>query len=297
VSTVLGKNGRGHYSRFMALYPTPQAMAAASEQEILKAWEGLGYYRRARNLHAAAKAITSEHQGVFPTEHPTILDLPGIGRYTAGAVCSFAYNDPQPIVDANVSRVFSRLFDYRERIDTSAGVKQIWQWADELVHPKNPRSYNSALMELGQSYCSNKSPHCGACPVQSFCQSETPHLLPVKKKPTPTTSIDEWAIFTRDSQNRILLQQEKSGKRREGMWSLPRRSQAEISDFPIIHKTTYCITRYRVTLHIHAATPVPISQKNTDNPLKESWFKLDEINNLPMPSPDRRALEKLTSKL
>ena len=291
VSTVLGKNGKGHYARFMALYPTPTAMASASEQEILKAWEGLGYYRRARNLHAAAKAITTEHQGIFPSDHKTILELPGIGRYTAGAVSSFAYNKPQPIVDANVSRVFSRIFDFQKRIDTTAGVKQIWQWAEELVHPENPRAYNGALMELGQSYCSNKSPCCKLCPIRSFCLTQTPQNLPIKKKPQPITHVDEWAIFTRNACGQILLQQQKSGKRREGMWSLPRRSQAEVSHLPILHKATYSITRYRVSLHIHSSDfnnpEPPISEQ------KESWFELDEIQKLPMPSPDRRALKHL----
>jgi len=291
VSTVLGENGNGHYTRFMALYPTPKAMATASEQEILKAWEGLGYYRRARNLHAAARAITSNHQGVFPREHHAILNLPGIGRYTAGAVASFAYNEPQPIVDANVSRVFSRLFDYRERIDTTAGVKQLWQWAETLVHKKNPRAYNSALMELGQSYCSNKSPNCSACPVRTFCQCNAPHLLPVKKKPAQTTQVDEWAIFTCNTHGKILLQQQESGKRREGMWSIPRRSQKETAKLPLLHKTTYSITRYRVTLHVYSAERTSVKSKECT--LIESWFSLNELEALPMPSPDRRALKAL----
>ncbi len=292
VSTVLGSGHGGHYSRFMALYPTPRTMAEASEQEILKAWEGLGYYRRARNLHAAAKAITHDHCGDFPRNFEPILALPGIGRYTAGAVASFAYNEPQPIVDANVARVFSRLFDYQKRIDTTTGSKQLWQWAADLVPQKNPRTYNSALMELGQTYCSNKSPNCPQCPVRSFCQCADPSALPIKKSPTKVTRIDEYAVFSRDSHGRILLQQEKAGDRREGMWSLPRRDQTEIQDLALALKTTYSITRYHVTLHTYTSHPditIPLSN--------EQWFSLEELEDLPMPSPYRKALESLLQEL
>lgn len=285
VATVLGSGQGGHYSRFMALYPTPRAMAEASEQEILKAWEGLGYYRRARNLHAAARAITRDYSGQFPRRYQHIRALPGIGQYTAGAVASFAYNEPQAIVDANVARVFSRLFNFRERIDTTAGTKQLWQWAEELVHPKNPRAYNSALMELGQTYCSNKSPDCRHCPVRTFCQSSDPATLPIKKSATKITRTNEFALFVRDNHGRILLQQENAGKRREGMWHLPRRVHEQTVDLPLALKTTYSITRYHVTLRIYACLQGTITPEPN-----EQWHGIDDLEHLPMPSPDRRAL-------
>ena len=285
VATVLGK---GHYTRFMARYPTPYTMAEASEQEILKAWEGLGYYRRARNLHAAAKAITQGHSGVFPTKYEEVRALPGIGQYTAGAVASFAYNQSQPIVDANVARVFSRLFDFQERVDTSAGSKQLWQWASELVPANNPRSYNSALMELGQRQCSNKSPNCPECPVNNFCHCSEPTNLPIKKSAAKITRIDEFALFARDSHGRILLQQVQKGERREGMWSLPRREHEETLDLPLALKTTYGITRYHVTLRVYASHEDSLTLGEN-----ESWHLPESLASLPMPSPDRRALESI----
>lgn len=291
ISTVLGSEKGGHYTRFMALYPTSRAMAEASEQEILKAWEGLGYYRRARNLHAAARAITRDHHGKFPRKFEEIRALPGIGPYTAGAVASFAYNDAQPIVDANVARVFSRLFNFQERIDTTAGTKQLWQWATELIPHQNPRAYNSALMELGQSYCSNKSPDCYHCPIWAYCQCSDPTTLPIKKSATKISRVDEFALFARDSHGRILLQQQEKGKRREGMWSLPRRPHHETLDLALTHKTTYTITRYHVTLRIYASHTNHATLETQAR--LEQWHGLDEIENLPMPSPDRRALESL----
>ena len=288
VATVLGK---GHYTRFMALYPSPREMAEATEQEILKAWEGLGYYRRARNLHAAARAITRDHRGIFPKKHEEIRALPGIGQYTAGAVSSFAYNESQPIVDANVARVFSRLFDFQERIDTTAGNKQLWQWANELVSHENPRAYNSALMELGQQQCSNKSPSCNSCPVSHFCHCQEPSTLPIKKSAAKITHIDEFALFAQDQHGRVLLQQVQKGQRREGMWSLPRREHEDTLDLPLSLKTTYGITRYNVTLRIYACY-----KENLTLNENEAWHLPDSIEKLPMPSPDRRALETILAQ-
>lgn len=285
IATVLDK---GHYARFMALYPTPRDMAEATGQEILRAWEGLGYYRRARNLHAASRAITNNHDGVFPREFGKIRALPGIGAYTAGAVASFAYNEARPIVDANVARVFSRLFDFQERIDTAAGNKQLWQWAADLVPKNNPRAYNSALMELGQTFCSNKSPDCLSCPVRHFCQCTQPAELPMKKSAAKITRVDEFAVFSKDSHDRILLEKQGAGNRREGMWHLPRRKHKETLDLPLALKTTYTITRYHVTLRVYHS-----SADATPPGAQDQWHPLYKLESLPMPSPDRRVLESL----
>ena len=294
IATVLGSNENGtggHYQRFMALYPTPRSMAEASEQEILKAWEGLGYYRRARNLHAAARAITRDHKGHFPRSFELVRSLPGIGPYTAGAVASFAYNEPQAIVDANVARVFSRLFDFQERVDTTSGTKQLWQWAQELLPEKNARIHNSAIMELGQSYCSNQSPECSQCPVSQFCQCTDPTPLPLKKPSKKTTRVEEFAVFSQDSHGRVLLQLQQQGQRREGMWHIPRRDHHETLDLALSLKTNYAITRYQVTLRIYASHPDQTSVQD-----HEAWHSLDQLEGLPMPSPDRRALSSLLSE-
>ena len=293
ITAVLGPNANGkggHYLRFMALYPTPRDMAEASEQEILRAWEGLGYYRRARNLHAAAKAITRNYQGRFPTTFEQIRALPGIGPYTAGAVASFAYNEPRAIVDANVTRVLSRWFDFQERVDTAAGSRQVWQWAELLLAEKNPQVHNSALMELGQSYCSHKSPDCSHCPVNRFCHCSTPEILPRKKPVMQTTRVDEFAIFSTDTHGRILLQKQAQGGRREGMWHIPRRDHGQTLDLPLKLKTTYTITRYHVTLRVYASH---IDQTKVLE--DEAWQSQEQLEHLPMPSPERRALESLLS--
>lgn len=285
VKTVLEK---GHYKRFMTTYPSVKSMAEASEQGVLRAWEGLGYYRRAKNLHSASRAILREHNGIFPKKFEQVRALPGIGRYTAGALCSFAYDDPQPIVDANVTRVFSRLFNYQKRIDTTSGQHQIWDWAEELLPQKNARIYNSALMELGQNQCKNKSVNCPSCPVKSFCQSEQPLKLPIKKPSVKITRVEEFAIFSVNKKKEILLEKSQKGARREGMWHLPRREYKMTDKLSLILKTSYAITRYKVTLRIYAC---PISRLKIKP--DETWHSLAEIEHIPMTSPDRRALSSL----
>jgi len=292
VKTVLN-----FYEPFLARFPSPLELAQASEAEILSAWEGLGYYRRVRNLQKAAKAICQHHSGVLPREHDTILSLPGIGAYTAGAISSFAYNDSQAIVDANVARVFARLFNYQERIDTTTGNKQLWSWARALVHPTAAREYNSALMELGQTYCSLKAPNCQNCPVQQFCSTPAPEQLPKKKPKRSTILLDQFCIFAyrRDGERpQILLMQEASGQRREGMWKLPERKYEELQALPLLYQSNYAITHHKVTLYIYLveseSKPGPLLHSHNTN---EAWFHLDELSSIPMPSPFRKAINHL----
>ena len=285
VATVLNK---GFYTRFIDRYPTPASIAAAPEQDILSIWEGLGYYRRVRNLQKAAKAICDNHNGAFPTDHSEILDLPGIGRYTAGAVASFAYDQAQPIVDANVARVFSRIFDYQERVDSTAGLKQLWSWAETLVSADQPRLYNSALMELGQQICINKTPKCDICPIKQWCHTSTPAELPKKKPRTKTIKVDELCFLKIDPQSqRILLHKATDSARRSGMWQLPERDNHELEMQPLLLKTSYAITHHKVALSIYQA-PTSLTIKEG-----EQWHELSQLADLPMPSPFRKALNTL----
>lgn len=290
VATVLNKN---FFTNFLEKYPTPAELAIASEPEILSAWEGLGYYRRVRNLQKAAIAICELHGGNFPTSHEEILALPGVGRYTAGAVASFAYNQAQPIVDANVARIFSRIFDYQERVDSSTGAKQLWQWAELLVNPKNPRAYNSALMELGQQTCSNKSPKCESCVIRSYCSTSNPESLPIKKSARKTVLVDEFALFVVDAEKRILLQQEADQNRRAGMWKLPLREHSATEALPLLLKSSYAITHHKVTLRVYQAQPNSIPNSAASENHVEQWHSLTDIEKLPMPSPFRKALNAL----
>ena len=211
-----------------------------------------------------------------------IESLPGIGKYTAGAIASFAFNSPVPAVDANIARVIVRLFDFQERIDTSSGQKQIWAWANDLVPSSGARTWNSALMELGQTLCKSRVVYCEECPLSSCCQSSQPLDLPIKKSKPQITSIDEHVILA-VSKSKVLLEQEQ-GRRRHGMWKLPSRNENELEGSKLLSKQKYGITRYKVTMHIYKSGNA-CSREN------EKWFKINSLESLPMPSPYRRALE------
>ncbi len=148
-----------------------------SESDVLHAWQGLGYYARARNLHAAAKFVRANWGGELPTSTAPIAQLPGVGRYTAGAIATFAFDLPEPIVEANIGRVLARLTNCQTPIDSTAGTAHLWQAATTLLPRKGARAHNSALMDLGALVCVPRQPRCGECPVRSYCRAEQPELL------------------------------------------------------------------------------------------------------------------------
>ena len=285
IATVLG---RGYYVRWMEQFPDVRTLAAATEQEILKAWEGLGYYSRARNLKRAAQMVVAEHGGKFPRTLEAISTLPGVGRYTAGAVLSFASNKPAPIVDGNVARVLARLFKLHEEVNTPSGLRTLWSWAEVLLDPKHPRDYNSALMELGQHICTARQPACDDCPVRSHCQSAGPgaDALPLKKAARATVFEDEHVLWAQRDDCLLLIQE--AGSRRRGLWRLPVRSASETASLPLLRRTQYSITHHRVTLHVYAAP-----QSNAAE--GEIWKPLAMLGVLPMPGPFRKVVEAIMS--
>lgn len=284
IPTVLGR-----YEAWMAQFPTPAALAAATEQEALRSWEGLGYYRRVRSLQAAARAIEELHSGIFPTAEADIRALPGIGDYTAGAVLSFAYNHPAPLVDANVSRVFARLFNDATPVDSPAGRKRQWQLAAELVHPTNPRAYNSALMELGQTICTGGEPDCLLCPLRPWCRAENPAKLPVKLPKKEITAVEHHDILHLTPAG-LLMEKQAGNKRHAGMYRLPRRAAEYCAALPHLANQTYSITRYKVTRHLFRAP-----QQESALP-GEEYIPLSQLECTPMASPDRKLISKLLSQ-
>ena len=282
VVTVLD---RGFYRRWLEAFPDFKQLAEAEESEVLRMWEGLGYYSRARNLHRLAKIVVHELENHFPKDVDEIESLPGIGKYTAGAIASFAFNSPVPAVDANIARVLARLFDFQERIDKSLGQKQIWQWAADLVPSSGGRIWNSALMELGQTLCGPRKTLCNECPIAESCRCVEPLGLPIKKLKPAVTNVDEHVILNIRNE-KVLLKQE-TGKRSKGMWKLPSRDKKEVTKLDLITTQNYGITRYKVKMHIYKS-------KNTQLNENEKWVSLDDLASLPVPSPYRRALELIT---
>lgn len=282
LAVVLGK---GYYHRFMAEFPSVHDLAKADERSLLRVWEGLGYYRRARMLQSTAVAVCERHQGLFPIEEKDLLELPGIGRYTAAALRSFAHNLASPLVDGNVMRVFARLFDDSTPIDSTQGIHRAWQRAEDLLDRQHPRLFNSALMELGQRICRVGAPDCLDCPVSSFCRTTQPEMLPVKAKRTETTEVVERAIWNYRSDGHLLLHRE-SGSRRNGLWRLPQRGEHLLGSRPILLEMAYAITRFRVRLMVYEGNEMEPEEG-------DAWVAFSDLESLPMASPHRKALRSL----
>lgn len=181
--------GYDYFLRFTQRFPTVTSLAMADEDEVMKYWQGLGYYSRARNLHATAKIIQQQYHGVFPSTYKEVLALKGVGEYTAAAIVSFAWNQPYPVVDGNVFRVLSRLFALETPIDTTAGKKEFTALAQSLLHPQQAGLHNQAIMELGALQCIPQNPDCAACPLAELClayATDTVADYPVKQNKTKT---------------------------------------------------------------------------------------------------------------
>ena len=222
------------FERFIARFPDVKTLAQAPESEVLAAWAGLGYYARARNLQKAARAIVEDHDGEFPREFAAILALPGVGRYTAGAVASIAWGARAPIVDANVARVLSRVLPVEGELKTAANQTKLWDAATQIVAVESvkPREINPALMELGALVCVPKNPKCEQCPVATFCAARAQNRqneLPNKAaKPAPTPLFDACALALNESGEVLLRRRpDEAGVWWRGMWELPRTTRGE----------------------------------------------------------------------
>jgi A/G-specific adenine glycosylase len=221
--------GLDYYNRFIERFPDVHALAVADEQEVLKYWQGLGYYSRARNLHAAARSVETRFGGKFPEDYESILSLKGIGEYTAAAIASFAFNLPSPVVDGNVFRVLSRLFAIEEPIDTSKGKKLFKELAGRLMDKRQAGLFNQAIMEFGALQCVPASPDCGECPLASHClakMQEKVSEFPVKRNKPKTKELFLY-YFCIHSEGSIFLKK-REGK---GIWQ-------NLYEFPSVESET-----------------------------------------------------------
>lgn len=212
-----------YYGKFLERFPDVGTLAAADESEVLAAWSGLGYYRRARLLHAGAKFVAAEHAGAVPAEPEALRKIPGVGRYTAGAIASIAFDRPAALVDGNVARVLSRLQAITDPKLQDAGAAGHWALAQQIVQAGSPRVLAQALMELGATVCTPTGPRCAGCPVRPECQAQAQGLqatIPAPKQRAPSPREELWAVAVRRA-GRVLLEQRAAEGLLAGMWCLP----------------------------------------------------------------------------
>lgn len=216
--------GMAYYYHFTEKYPTIKHLASAPESEVMLSWQGLGYYSRARNLHAAAQMVTNQYKGEFPDSYEKIRALKGVGDYTAAAVASIAFGLPHAAIDGNVNRVMTRLFGLEVLPLSPSGKKEIKKVSEALLDPKQPGTYNQAVMELGATVCKPRNPDCEICPIRPYCQayaSGKQHHLPLKGEKTPVKSRYFHFLIYRDAHDRTLVQRREHNDIWKGLYEFP----------------------------------------------------------------------------
>ncbi len=304
VATVIG-----YFDRFLAEFPDIASLAAATEEKVLRLWEGLGYYRRARQMNHAAQVIVEQHGGVFPSDALTVRALPGIGRYTSGAILSIAFDAREPILEANTIRLLARLSVYRGDPTSTDGQQRLWALAEELLPQRGAGEVNQALMELGSQVCTPRAPRCSECPVSSLCRAFARGLqdrIPAMRKKPTAEAMREAAVVVRRG-DQVLLMRRPGHGRWGGLWNFPRFAIA--ADDASIEKTlaaemkqlagvrlraiekwlTYkhTVTRFRITLECFAATHTGGEPRSADA-TELQWFDVAELTRLPMPVTARK---------
>ena len=275
VSTVVD-----YFDRFLKAFPTIEALAHADQRDVLRAWEGLGYYRRARQLHRAAQLVVAEYGGRLPRDAEALRALPGIGRYTAGAIASIAWNAREPILEANTVRLFARLLAYRGDATSGTAGRLFWRFSEVLLPRKHVGAFNQALMELGSEICAPRSPRCDRCPVAELCPTRARGLveaIPGPKRKTHYEAVVEAAVVVRRA-GRVLLRRCGPKERWAGLWDFPRfsvtaaRAEGRLAEVlrALVTRQTgvvvelahqfatikHTVTRFRITLLCYEATHV-----------------------------------------
>ena len=266
--------GLPYYERFVKTFPTIQDLAEASEEKVLKLWQGLGYYSRARNLHFTAKYIHSELEGVFPNHYKSLLKLKGVGDYTASAIASIVYGECTPVVDGNVYRVLSRFFGVSTPINSTQGIKEFKLLATKLIDCSQPATYNQAIMDFGARQCRPKNPDCETCPLNSACfalSKNEIHLLPAKLKKTKIKKKYFNFIVVFDTSNKILFEQRTENGIWKNLYQFPLVETDQPSEIKqmshlietkkIIEKNEFDLSLYNQEDIIHKLTHIHIHSK------------------------------------
>jgi A/G-specific adenine glycosylase len=301
-----------YFRRFSERFPTVEALAAAPLDAVLKAWEGLGYYARARNLHRAAQVVVEQHGAQVPGTYDAFRALPGVGPYTAAAVLSIAFGKPHAVLDGNVTRVLTRVFAIADDAKKPASQKRLQHLADALLAPEAPGDFNQAVMELGATVCTPSAPRCPACPLNAVCVAYAegrPTAYPVvaKKAPVPHVQVAVALLF--DEAGRVLLQRRPDDALLGGLWEFPGGKIApgeapdaacvrecreelgvEVQVVAPVARVDHAYTHFKVTLH---AFRCRLASGTPASPLPLVWSPVEDLDRYAMPRANRRILDAL----
>jgi A/G-specific adenine glycosylase len=305
----------GYFNKWVSRFPDIRSISRANEEEVLKLWEGLGYYSRARNIMRTAKLLVKDFKGKLPADHKELLSLPGIGPYTAGAIMSIAFNLDYPLVDANIERLFARLFNLDKQVKDKETHSYIWRKAGELIPHGKTRVFNQALMELGALVCIPQNPRCKICPVVEHClafRMDTVSKRPVLKEPAKTIFIEMATGIVRHK-DKILIQKRKPTGVWANLWEFPggRLEPGETPEMALIREykeeteltvgnpekiTTvqHSYTIYRVTLHCFFCSLMDSRHEPTLHTAQEHrWAYPEELSNYAFPAGHRKLIKYL----
>lgn len=303
-----------YYHRFLKQFPTVEALAKASLQEVLKAWENMGYYARARHLHAAAQEIVKRKGGMVPNTWDELIGLPGVGTYTASAILSFAFDKSFPTVDGNAQRILCRLYAIQGPIDQSNTQREIHDLAAQIIPSQDPANFNHGIMELGATICRPRNPLCDDCPVRDLCltfKKGLQEVLPAMRKRKPLPHKEMTAAVIRDNRGRVLIVQRPSKGLLGGLWKFPggergagetlqqglRRNVREELGIGIkvgkaLTSVDHAYTHFRITFHAFRCA------KQNGEPRaigcdRVQWVKIGRLNDFPFSRVDRKVIEAL----
>lgn len=297
-----------YFKNFIRQFPTIQSLAIADEEKVLKAWEGLGYYSRARHLHAAAKEVMENYHGEVPNDPEKLSRLKGIGPYTQGAILSIAFDMKWPAVDGNVFRVLARLFALTDDIAQSSSRKKFEEIARSLIPEESPGDFNQALMELGATICKPTSPTCLLCPIREDCQAfhqGKQEEFPVKRKARPARKIPVVFLWITDNKS-ILLEKRKEHGLLAGMWALPTIEKVDKSNIDekiskYLHEKSINYTKWRYIgqfdhIFTHRHWIIHLYSVNTESVNVQDpycWVSFQKLSTFPMANVYRKAFQKM----
>ncbi len=309
-----------YYERFLARFPNLEALAVAPLDDVLKCWEGLGYYGRARSLHRAAQFVVEQWGGRLPHTAGRLQQLPGVGRYTAGAIASIAFGQDVPVVDGNVIRVLTRVYNIADDVSRSATRQRLWRLAEALLPPGEAGDYNQALMELGRVICKPRRPLCGTCPVQAHCLAFREGVQEQRPARSTRTALPHYDVAagvvygSGEQEGRILIAQRPLDGLLGGLWEFPggKREEGEtlpealvrelqeelgitVEVGPFLVKVRHAFTHFRITLHAYQCRHVagePVRRKAANF----AWVTLEQMDDYAFGRADRRVIAELRGR-
>ena len=298
-----------YFENFIDQFPTPTALAEADEQDVLKAWEGLGYYSRARNLHSAVQEVKEKYDGKVPTDRKELSELKGIGPYTLGAIMSIAYDKPEPAVDGNVMRVLSRVFQIDEDIAKAKTKRTFENITRNIISEEDPSSFNQGLMELGALICRPRNPKCEICPIQSHCQAfktNTQSDYPVKSKKKKQKHISYYVLVFENESGEFFIEKRPEKGLLASLWQFPMVEQKGIDKHLL---TAYVEETYQTSCHqVTELDPIrhifshviwsldvfhfKVDTINQSEPNKQ-FVKFEKLEDYPFPVPHQKVIDQI----